>query len=149
VVINQKGIDPLSLDLLAKNGILGLRRAKRRNMERLMLACGGSAINSVRPLCPVFVLAESGGQEKELSPEILGHADLVYEHVLGDDKFTFVEVMDNPRSCTILIKGPNDHSIAQIKDAVRDGLHAVKNTLEDKFIVPGKGTLWRYRLVDV
>jgi T-complex protein 1 subunit zeta len=34
VVINQKGIDPLSLDLLAKHGILALRRAKRRNMER-------------------------------------------------------------------------------------------------------------------
>ncbi|CCO27195.1 T-complex protein 1 subunit zeta Short=TCP-1-zeta [Rhizoctonia solani AG-1 IB] len=34
VVINQKGIDPLSLDVLVKNGILALRRAKRRNMER-------------------------------------------------------------------------------------------------------------------
>lgn len=41
VLINQKGIDPICLDMLAKEGILGLRRAKRRNMERLMLACGG------------------------------------------------------------------------------------------------------------
>lgn len=48
VVINQKGIDPMSLDQLAKAGILALRRAKRRNMERLMLACGGFPINSVR-----------------------------------------------------------------------------------------------------
>merc|ERR1712088_1150099 len=32
VIINQKGIDPLSLDALAKEGILALRRAKRRNM---------------------------------------------------------------------------------------------------------------------
>lgn len=37
VVLNQKGIDPLSLDILAKNGILALRRAKRRNMERYLL----------------------------------------------------------------------------------------------------------------
>ena len=55
MLINQKGIDPQSLDLLAKEGILALRRAKRRNMERLTLACGGVAINSVRlkppPLC--------------------------------------------------------------------------------------------------
>ena len=42
MVINQKGIDPISLDLLAKEGILALRRAKRRNMERLALACGGA-----------------------------------------------------------------------------------------------------------
>jgi T-complex protein 1 subunit zeta len=31
--------------------------------------------------------------------------------------------------------GPNDHTIAQIKDAVRDGLRAVKNTIEDEAIV--------------
>jgi T-complex protein 1 subunit zeta len=43
VLINQKGIDPICLDMLAREGILGLRRAKRRNMERLMLACGGCA----------------------------------------------------------------------------------------------------------
>ena len=52
VVINQKGIDPSSLDLLAKEGILGLRRAKKRNMERLTLACGGYAVNSVEELTP-------------------------------------------------------------------------------------------------
>ena len=36
VIINQKGIDPLSLDMLAKQGIMALRRAKRRNMERFV-----------------------------------------------------------------------------------------------------------------
>lgn len=38
VVINQKGIDPLSLDVLVKNGIFALRRAKRRNMERCVFS---------------------------------------------------------------------------------------------------------------
>ena len=32
-IINQKGIDPLSLDLLQKAGIVGIRRAKRRCKE--------------------------------------------------------------------------------------------------------------------
>lgn len=123
VVINQKGIDPLSLDMLAKDGILGLRRAKRRNMERLVLGCGGNAVNSVDDL------AESD----------LGYADLVYEEELGDDKYTFVEGIREKKSCTILIKGPNDHTIAQIKDAVRDGLRAVKNTIEDQAVIPGGG----------
>ncbi|KAK9806125.1 hypothetical protein WJX72_002333 [[Myrmecia] bisecta] len=123
VVINMKGIDPLSLDLLAKEGILALRRAKRRNMERLTLACGGFAINSV----------------EELTPDCLGYAGLVYEHVLGEDKYTFVEDVKNPHSCTILIKGPNDHTLAQIKDGVRDGLRAVKNTIDDGAVVSGAG----------
>ena len=37
------------------------------------------------------------------------------------------------------MQGPNDYTIAQIKDAVRDGLRAVKNVLEDKAVVPGAG----------
>lgn len=44
-----------------------------------------------------------------------GHAGLVYEHVLGEDKYTFVEDVKHPHSCTILIKGPNDHTIAQVR----------------------------------
>ncbi|KAJ3261417.1 T-complex protein 1 subunit zeta [Boothiomyces macroporosus] len=123
VILNQKGIDPLSLDVLAKNGILALRRAKRRNMERLQLAVGGVAQNSV----------------DDLTPEILGHAGLVYEHVLGEDKFTFVEETQNPKSVTILITGPNPHTIAQTNDAIRDGLRAVKNAIEDEYVIPGAG----------
>eukprot|EP01098_Paradermamoeba_levis_P013487 TRINITY_DN615_c0_g1_i1.p1 TRINITY_DN615_c0_g1~~TRINITY_DN615_c0_g1_i1.p1 ORF type:complete len:300 (-),score=103.57 TRINITY_DN615_c0_g1_i1:61-960(-) len=123
VVISQKGIDPFALDMFAKAGILALRRAKRRNMERLTLACGGSAINSL----------------EDLSPEVLGHAGLVYEQTLGEEKYTFVEGVKNPFSCTILIKGPNQHTITQIKDAIRDGLRAVKNTIEDGAVIPGAG----------
>ncbi|XP_022102176.1 T-complex protein 1 subunit zeta-like [Acanthaster planci] len=125
VVINQKGIDPLSLDMLAKEGIVALRRAKRRNMERLCLACGGVAMNSV----------------DDLAPENLGQAGLVYEHVLGEEKFTFIEECANPRSVTILIKGPNKHTLTQIKDAIHDGLRAVKNAIDDAAVVAGAGAL--------
>ena len=76
--------------MLAREGIVALRRAKRRNMERyvracmydlgahmdlhvnvadhdrLTLACGGVALNMF----------------DEMTPECLGEAGLVYEHVL-------------------------------------------------------------------
>ena len=141
VVINQKGIDPLSLDILAKNGIFALRRAKRRNMERfvdltrycqvifmtardrLQLVCGGVAQNSV----------------DDLTPDVLGWAGLVYEHTLGEEKYTFVEEVKDPKSVTLLIKAPNAHTMQQIQDAFRDGLRAVKNALEDQSLVPGAG----------
>lgn len=122
VVINQKGIDPMSLDMLAKEGIMALRRAKRRNMERLSLACGGMAMNSF----------------DDLSEECLGYAGLVYEHILGENKYTFVEECKNPQSVTILIKGPNSHTISQIRDAIRDGLRSINNAIGDKAIIPGK-----------
>jgi T-complex protein 1 subunit zeta len=123
VVINQKGIDPGALDMFAKQGILALRRAKRRNMERLTLACGGVAINSL----------------EDLTPDILGRAGVVYEHTLGEEKYTFVEGVANPFSCTVLIKGPNKHTITQTQDAIRDGLRAIKNSIEDGHLVPGAG----------
>jgi len=126
VVINQKGIDPMSLDVFAKNGILALRRAKRRNMERLQLCCGGTAMNSV----------------DGLTPEVLGHAGLVYEKTLGEEKFTFVTEVQNPKSVTILIKGAHNYVIQQVKDAVRDGLRAVNNVLKDKRLIPGAGAFW-------
>lgn len=59
---------------------------------------------------------------------------------LGEDKYTFIEGVKNPTSCTILIRGPNEHTIAQIKDATRDGLRAVKNAIEDRCVVPGAGS---------
>lgn len=123
VVINQKGIDPMSLDMLAKEGIMALRRAKRRNMERLALACGGTAMNHL----------------DDLQESHLGFAGTVYEHILGENKYTFVEECKNPHSVTILIKGPNKHTITQIKDAVRDGLRAVNNALADMALIPGGG----------
>jgi T-complex protein 1 subunit zeta len=123
VVVNQKGIDPMSLDMLAKAGITALRRAKRRNMERLTLCCGGVALNSF-----------DGMDEKAL-----GFAADVYEEILGEEKYTFIEGVTNPHSCTILIKAPNKFSIQQIKDSIRDGLRAVKNAIEDECVVPGAG----------
>ena len=39
----------------------------------------------------------------------------------------------------MLVQGPADHTLAQIKEAIRDGLRAVKNTLDDGAVVPGAG----------
>ena len=86
----------------------------------------------------------------------------MYEQAIGEDRFTFVESDPNraTRSCTILIRGPNKHSViaaititilititititliqmTQTKDAIRDGLRAVKNVLEDNALVDGAG----------
>jgi len=49
--------------MLARENIIGIRRAKRRNMERIPLACGGKCLNSV----------------EDMTEEDLGFANLVYE----------------------------------------------------------------------
>ena len=132
LVINMKGIDPPALEMLYKAGISALRRAKRRNMERLTRACGGKETNSV----------------ENLSKDNLGFAGHVYETILGEDHWTFIEDIKDPKSVTILLKGPNGHSIKQMQDAVRDGLRAVNNAVADKALIAGAGgfeaALWAH-----
>ena len=91
--------------------------------HRLQLVCGGTAQNSV----------------DDLSPDILGWAGLVYEQTLGEEKYTYVENVKQPKSVTLVVKGPNTHTIAQIQDGIRDGLRAVKNAIEDRCVVCSSG----------
>ena len=102
VVINQKGIDPFSLDALAKVGIIALRRAKRRNMERLTLACGGIALNSL----------------DDLNPDCLDVQDLsmnIHWERRSSPLLRNVTIL----TVILLIKGPNKHTLTQIKEAIK------------------------------
>ena len=63
--------------------------------------------------------------------------------VLGEEKYTFVEGVVNPFSCTILIKGPNKHTIAQIKVA---SLHSAALTGSIATPPPLNNRSWSQRL---
>lgn len=76
---------------------------------------------------------------EDLTPDVLGWAGLVYEHTLGEEKYTFVEDVKEPKSVTMLIKGPNAHTMTQIQDALRDGFRSIKNAIEDNCVIPGAG----------
>ncbi|CAF3791917.1 unnamed protein product [Rotaria sp. Silwood1] len=108
-------IDPLSVDVLAKEEILALRRAKHRNMDRLTLACAGQAMNSL----------------ENLTKESLGFAEDVYEHVFGEEIFTIVEACKNPKSVTVLLKRSTKYILNQVKDALHNGRRSIRNALED------------------
>ena len=84
---------------LMKKKYLKNCRAKRRNMERMTLACGGQAMNTF----------------DDMDESCLGYAGVVYEHVLGENKFTFVEECKNPLSVTILLRAGNKHTLTQMK----------------------------------
>jgi len=121
VVLNQGGIDPICLEILAKAGIIALRRVKRRNLERITLCCGGTAVSST----------------ENLRASVLGHAGHVRQMNVGEERYTIVDEVQNPKSVTLLVKGPNDYTIAQINEAIHGGLMAVQQTMRDQFLLPG------------
>ncbi|KAL0237366.1 hypothetical protein PCE1_000763 [Barthelona sp. PCE] len=123
VIFNMAGVDSVSLQMLADEGILALRRAKRRNLERFVRSVGGTALRSL----------------DNVTEADLGFADRIREVALGEEKYTFVEGCPKTQSVTILIRGSTNYTIARTKDAIRDGLRAVKNTYDDNMLVPGAG----------
>ena len=126
LIVNLKGIEPVALDLFAKNSMTALRRAKRRNMDRLLKLCGGCLFSSIEDL------DQSG----------IGSAGLVHEKSIGDEKYTFVENTPLSKSCTILLRGSSDHSIKLCHEAVKSTLKDLSGIVRSPKVCPGAGSMF-------
>ncbi|XP_062896820.1 T-complex protein 1 subunit zeta-like [Mobula hypostoma] len=125
IVVNQKGLDTMALGAFASEGIMALLNVKKHDVEMLPLGCGGRVVSSMQ----------------DLSAECLGHAGLVYQETQEASTYTFFEQCDDPRCVTLLIKDSNEHTLAQIKEAVLHGMRAVKNSIDDGSAMPGAGAV--------
>lgn len=127
MVVSEKGIDPYSLDVFAKEGILALRRAKRRNLERLVSMCGGSLVS----------------QMSQLDERALGFCQRVSVRKIGEERFTFVEGTPLKGSCTILIRGNSQQEMSRMETGVRGALKTLSASLKDGTYVEGGCSLYR------
>ena len=124
VLFVQKGIDDLAQHFLAKAGIYTVRRVKKSDMEKLARATGGRVITSIH----------------DIEKADLGRAGLVEERKVSDEKMTFVEDCENPKSVSIILRGGTEHVVDELRRAMEDGLRVVGVVLEDKLLVPGGGS---------
>jgi thermosome len=125
VVVCQKGIDDMAQHFLAKHGILAVRRAKESDMEKLSRATGGKVVTNI----------------DDLKSEDLGHADLVEERKIGDDKMVFVEGCKDPRSVSLLIRAGLERMVDEAERAMKDALSVVADVVEKNKIVVGAGAI--------
>jgi thermosome len=123
VLFVQKGIDDLAQHFLAKAGIYTLRRVKKSDMEKLARATGGRVVTSIH----------------EISKDDLGKAGLVEERKVSDEKMTFVQQCENPKSVSIILRGGTEHVVDELDRAMEDALRVVGVALEDKTLVAGGG----------
>ena len=125
VVFCQKGIDDLAQYYLAKAGILAVRRVKKSDMEKLARATGAKIVTNV----------------DDISPDVLGYAELVEERKVADEKMVFVEGCPNPKAVTILVRGGAEHIVDEAERAVHDALSVVRNVIREPKIVAGGGAV--------
>ncbi|MFQ5759061.1 MAG: thermosome subunit beta [Candidatus Bathyarchaeia archaeon] len=123
VVICQKGLDDMAQHFLAKKGILAIRRAKQSDMEKLTRATGGRVMTNI----------------DDLNRKDLGHAKLVEERKIGDDKMVFIEGCKDPRSVSILIHAGLERMVDEAERAMHDALSVVADVVEKNRIVAGGG----------
>ena len=123
VLICQKGIDDVAQHFLAKAGVLAVRRASESNMEAISKATGAKIVVNLEGLV-----------DKDL-----GHAQLVEERKMGDDKWVFIEGCKNPRALTILLRGGTEKVIDEAERAIHDTLCVVKDIMQRPYVVAGGG----------
>ncbi|EJW05247.1 hypothetical protein EDEG_00712 [Edhazardia aedis USNM 41457] len=121
VLINEKGIDPISLEVLANANVLALRRSKRRNLERLIKCCGGSIISRV----------------DQLDFDSLGSCESINVQTFNDEKFTFLQGTPIKGSCTILIRGNVNYEVERIINAVKSAIKSASIAIKNKCFIYG------------
>ena len=125
VLVCQKGIDDMAQHFLAKRGILAVRRAKESDMEKLSRATGGKVVTNI----------------DDLKASDLGHADLVDERKVGDDKMVFVEGCKHPKSVSLLIRAGLERMVDEAERAMKDALSVVADVVENNKVVAGGGSI--------
>ena len=123
VLFVQKGIDDLAQHFLAKAGIYTIRRVKKSDMEKLARATGGRVVSSIH----------------EITESDLGKAGLVEERKVSDEKMTFVQDCNNPKSVSIILRGGTEHVVDELGRAMEDALRVVGVAVKDRMLVAGGG----------
>jgi thermosome len=123
VVVCQKGIDDMVQHFLARKEVLAIKQVKESDMKKLGKATGGKAITNL----------------EELRETDLGHAEIVEERKIGDDKMTFIEGCKNPHSVAILIRGSDKRFLDEAERSLHDALCVVRDVVQSPKIVAGGG----------
>ncbi len=119
----QKGIDDYAQHLLAKSGIVAVRRIKKSDMDALSRATGARVVSKI----------------SDLSKQDIGKAGLVEEVRVGDENMVYVKECKNPKAVTILIRGASDHVIDEVKRAMEDAIGDITATIAMGKAVAGGG----------
>lgn len=125
VLICQKGIDDIAQHFLAKKGILTVRRASEKDMEKLSKATGAKMATNL----------------DDLTAQQLGYAQLVEEKKIADDKMTFIEGCKDPKAVTILVRGGTERMIDETERSIHDALCVVRDVVRDPRVVAGGGAV--------
>lgn len=126
VVITEKGVSDLAQHYLVKAGVTCLRRAKKSDNNRIARACGATIAN----------------RTEELKESDVGtRAGLFEVKKIGDEYFTFITQCQDPKACTVLLRGPSKDILNEVERNLHDALGVARNLALEPRLVPGGGAV--------
>lgn len=126
VVFTEKGVSDLAQHYLVKANITAIRRVRKTDNNRIARACGATVVNRV----------------DELKEEDVGtQAGLFKVEKLGDEYFTYVIECQDPKACTILLRGASKDILSDVERSLQDAMCVARNVVLDPYLVPGGGAV--------
>jgi len=126
VVLCEKGCVDLAQHFLAQAGISVLRRNKKWEMARVARASGAT-------------MASRPGQMTE--KDIGTRCGLFEVRKIGDHYFSFFDECENPKACSIILRGGGKEVLQEVERNLQDAMNVVRNIYKNPAIVPGGGAI--------
>ena len=106
---------------MAKHGIMGVRRLKRSDVDRVAKASGGEVVMNI----------------DDISPGDIGTVGHIEEIQVGDDKMMSLSKCKDKRVVSVILRAQTTHILDEYERGIDDALHAVQNSIKDGKVVPG------------
>jgi len=124
LVFTEKGASDLAQHYLTKANISVIRRIKKTDNNRLARAVGATIVN----------------RTDEIREEDIGQGCGEFKvEKIGDEYFTYIVKCQNPKACTILLRGASKDILNEVERNLQDAMHVSRNVMMDPRLVPGGG----------
>ncbi|CAO3581252.1 unnamed protein product [Absidia cylindrospora] len=124
LVFTEKGVSDLAQHYFVKANITAIRRVRKTDNNRIARAVGATIVNRVDDLRESDVGTGCG---------------LFNINKIGDEYFTFLTKCDNPKACSIILRGPSKDVIAEIERNLQDAMCVARNVFFNAKLAPGGG----------
>ncbi|KAG7834072.1 hypothetical protein KL943_003368 [Ogataea angusta] len=124
LVITEKGVSDLAQHYLLKGGCSVLRRVKKSDNNRIARCTGATIVNRVEDLKESDVGSKCGLFEVKL---------------IGDEYFSFLVKCQEPRACTVMLRGPSKDILNEVERNLQDAMAVTSNVFFEPSLAPGGG----------
>jgi len=120
-VFTTQAINDLAQHYMAKQGILGVRRLKQSDVQRIAKASGGQVVTNL----------------DDIAEKDIGTVGQIEELQVGDDEMVALTKCKDKNVISVILRAPTTHVLDEYERGIDDALHAVQSSVKDGKVVPG------------